>query len=617
MNAVIKLAKKTHYRKKLEENKDNPKRLWSTLFEIIHRKKGEDFLPKHFNHEGKDISDPDEIAQKFNKFFSSVGVCLDQQLPLSNMDPLMYIPDVQDNTDEEFELQAVSALDIQIIISQMNMTGAGVDGINSKLLKKLSPYIITEITHLMNLCLTKKVFPKCLKIAQIKPIFKAGSKFMFTNYRPISILPTFSKILERIMYNQLSQYLNDNNILYDNQFGFRKNHSTYMPVSMLYDHATLGMSKGQTPVAIFLDLRKAFDTVHHAILLRKMQKYGVGGDTLNIFKSYLEERTQILKLGSLGVTSSPEPVTIGVPQGSIIGPLLFSVYINDMHRISDKFKLYNFADDSVLTFVEDDLENTKQTIATVTPLIFKWLCANRLSLNTSKTFYQIYSHLDNKPNINIEFNGQQINRSKLVRYLGITIEEPLTWKAHIKRTYNTVSRNIGLITRARSYLDKKTMLTLYHAIVLPYLSYGAFIWGSTYPSNLTCLIMIQKRIIRRIDNAYHRAPSSPIFKKLNLLKITDIITQQQLLILHKILTGNMPLSYASFFNLWVPNRETRQVIHFAQPFAELNYRKFSFTVACPRAWNNIIASKIPDLADVPISKYLFKKITKEMFVEDY
>ena len=144
----------------------------------------------------------------------------------------------------------------------------------------------------MNLCLYKNVFPKCLKIAVIKPIFKAGSKFEFTNYRPISILPSISKILERIIYNQLSEFLTANNSLYDYQFGFRKKHCTYMPVSILYDNITSSMANSQTPIAIYLDLKKAFDTVHHDILLQKLSKYGNGDETLNIFKSYLNERCQ-------------------------------------------------------------------------------------------------------------------------------------------------------------------------------------------------------------------------------------------------------------------------------------------------------------------------------------
>ena len=308
---------------------------------------------------------------------------------------------------------------------------------------------------------------------------------------------------------------------------------------------------------------------------------------------------------------------MGVPQGSVIGPLLFNIYVNDMQRISDIHKIYNFADDTVLLVSSENIMSAEQAIGALTPKIYDWLCANRLSLNTKKTYYQIYSHLEEKPNINIEFSGHKINRTKAIRYLGVTMDEKLDWKAHISRTLSTVSRNIGLISRARYILDKKSMLMLYHAIVLPHYSYCAFVWGTTYPTNLDSLVISQKRIVRRIENVHYRAHTSPIFKKLNILKLRDLITQQKLLVLHNFLTGNMPISYARSFNLHQPERDTRQTIHFVQPSVYHNYRQFAFTVACPRTWNDVIASRIPDLNDIPASKYQFKKITKKIFVDNY
>ena len=196
LNKTIKAAKNKYYKEQLEENKDNPKRLWGTLFEIINKKKGHDHLPAHFEHQDKLIHKPVDIAEGFNNFFSTIGGTLEQNLPITTTDPLSFLPEF--NGDAQFQLDPIGAEEVAQIILTMNMTGAGFDGINAKLLKKLCPYIIHEITYLMNLCLQQKIFPKCLKIAVIKPIYKSGHRSSFTNYRPISILPTISKVLEII-----------------------------------------------------------------------------------------------------------------------------------------------------------------------------------------------------------------------------------------------------------------------------------------------------------------------------------------------------------------------------------------------------------------------------------
>ena len=348
-----------------------------------------------------------------------------------------------------------------------------------------------------------------------------------------------------------------------------------------------------------------------------MSKYGVGCETIKIFESYLKNRTQKTSLKSLDVISTPKEVSIGVPQGSIIGPLLFSLYVNDMSKIADAPKTLLFADDCAMVIAGDSLQEVEAKIGDISPLIFDWLCANRLTLNTVKTYYQIYSIKGIKPDINIQFNTHKIARSNTVRYLGVIFDEKLSWKPHIDKTRNTIARNVGLISRAKFLLTKKEMKTLYTSLISPYFSYCSFIWGTTYPTNLLDLIRIQKRIVRRIEGVHHLAHSSPIFKKLDLLKFPDLVTQQQLVILHSFLNGTMPQSYSCYFKLWQPSRDTRLRLHFEEPFAGNNYRMFSFKNACPKAWNTIIASNIPDLADVPYSKCLFKKVTKKIFVDSY
>lgn len=600
----------------MEEHKNDSRKLWKTINNIIgHNKKNTNKLPESFQCEGTAISNPFEIASQFNHFFATIGKNLESLLPRPANDPLDFLNDA--NVDDRMTLLPVSNDIIMSIIVNLKNTGPGADNISAVLLKKLAPHLINEITYLMNLCLESQTFPDILKVAIVKPLFKSGMTNDFGNYRPISILPVLSKVLERILHSQLSDFLEQNNVLYDYQFGFRKLHSTFMPISLIHDQITSSLSKNKSCVGIYLDLKKAFDTVDHEILLKKMSRYGIQNDSLQIFRSYLRNRIQITRLDDLNIMSQPENICVGVPQGSILGPILFTIYINDIYKSSLVPRYFLFADDTSIFFSGKSLSDVEHKVNQELPLICAWLCSNRLSLNTSKTFYQIYSVGDKKPDISIYLNQTQINRSESVKYLGVNMDENLKWKTHITKTCNTLRRNIGVIARARFMLNNKTLLLLYNSLILPYLSYNACIWGTNFETNLSKVINLQKRIIRLIDSAEPRATSSPIFKRLNLLKFPDIVNQQKIMILHSFIHGKLPTVFSNLFQLHTSTRFTRRVVHFQETAAETVYRSFALPLNCPRLWNDTIATQIPDLEDIPFSKSFFKKVTKRLLTSNY
>ena len=271
----------------------------------------------------------------------------------------------------------------------------GHDGLSTILLKAIKHDICKPITLIINQSLYTGIFPNKLKLAKVIPIYKKGDNTKLENYRPISILPAISKIFERAIFDQLSEHLKNKNVLYSSQYGFRKHHSTELAVLELIDRITQELDNSHVSINIYLDLSKAFDTLDHNILLYKLNCYGIRGPALNLFKSYLSNRQQYVEFRNY--RSPYAPISIGVPQGSILGPLLFIIYVNDITAASDIFNCTMYADDTTLSTSINCSENYNNCdlINSELSKINEWLIVNKLSLNTSKTKYMLF-HMPQK-----------------------------------------------------------------------------------------------------------------------------------------------------------------------------------------------------------------------------
>ena len=473
---LINVAKQNHIKEKIESSKDDIKKLWKSLkdFGLTGKTKKSSCNIGLMDENTNEINfDKKYVSNKFNSFFCNIAKKLVDKLPSGHNIKYEKVSEFYKNkgvTDDKLKLKKMSEDEICKLLNKLNVAKAtGHDGLSARFLKDGASIISSPLTYVINLSLECSQVPNAFKTAKVLPLFKKGDRNNCGNYRPVSILPVVSKIFERVVCNQLQEYLYDNNLLYVNQSGFRKHHSTDTALISLSNMIFENMDQGNFTGLILLDLQKAFDTVNHEILLHKLKLIGACPKTVTWFKSYLTGRSQFVDVGRM--RSDPDQVVCGVPQGSILGPVLFLLYLNDMSTpIDQNCSLFLYADDSALAVSSPDINYIQERLSTNMNSLSGWLLENKLSLHLGKTECILFGNskkLSKAGDLDIVCNGVKIQNTKCIKYLGCFIDNLMSGTRMYENTIKKINNTINFLYRNKQVFNQACKKMLINSLVQP------------------------------------------------------------------------------------------------------------------------------------------------------
>ena len=576
---VCRHARNNHWSEFFEENLGNIKKIWNKANQVLNRGKKDQSFPSVFMKDGKKITGSKNIADNFNAFFINIGQSLAGNFESTN-EFEKYIPKSNSSVRS---FSPVTKEDVHKIIKSLKLKGStGFDCVSNKLVRGLRTELAYPLKIVINDSLQSGIVPSQLKIAKVLPLYKAGNKQDFSNYRPISLLNVFSKVLEKAAYKQLYDWF-EQKFLIKTQFGFRnKSETVHAIFNFLNNIDNHGQNKYQS--GVFLDLKKAFDCVSHRILLRKLELYGIKDSALAWFKSYLSGRSQ--RVLFKGILSDKMWIRIGVPQGSILGPLLFLIYINDLPGASKLLESL-FADDTTFQASGKTLEELEEFMNTELAKAAQWFKDNQLTLHPGKTRYILLNSKGKTLDIRLEGTPiKQISHRSdetSFKFLGIMIDESLNWKEHISYLHGKLRKSFFSLCRIKNLFPTKLKVLLFNALFKSHIEYGIQVWGQG--TGIQKIEIIQKKMVRALFTKSGFGHTEPIMKRLGILRVRDLYVLRSVCSIAKIHQELIPDTITDMFDFGEDKRRTGE-IKLPRRTSALSDKLPKYCLA--KIWNKII-----------------------------
>ena len=577
LTCVINSAKNSFNVNRVMECKNDRKKMWQIINEL--RGKTKKIIKPSFTIDNVKITNRRLISNEFNKYFNSIASKLNDSLlenPLSSSVFRTFEDFLAPETPQSIFMEECSENEIMEIISNFDNNKAS--DIPIRVIKRTSHVTAPVMAKYFNVLMMEGIFPEVLKVGKITPIFKKGSQEDLGNYRPVSTLPVFGKIFEKVIYTRLYNFALSKNIIDPNQFGFRKSHSTSHALNHSVKIISDNLKNKKHTLGIFIDLSKAFDTIDHKTLVAKLSRYGIRGNALKLISCYLASRTQYTDV--LGEKSDSLIVQFGVPQGSVLGPLLFLLYINDISRASNLGTFILFADDTNIFIAGDSVKEVYAKGNELLRSVQEYMYVNKLHINMTKCCYIHFkpkaftkhradSDFEEDPKLFI--GDSPIKSTSQTKFLGVTIDENLSWEAHISATRRKLNYATATLNRIRDSLPVHLRKDLYHTLFESHLTYCISVWGGAPASKIGCLWLAQKQCIRVLFGDkeaylnkfmtavscrpyqsqllglefYTQEHTKPLFKKHSIMGLNNLYVYHTFMEIFKVLKFHSPISIHS------------------------------------------------------------------------
>lgn len=524
-NALLKRSKLAYHNKLIDNSHNKNKTVWNLVNKETGRKKIKNNIS--LNLEGSRCSDPKQLADAFVEYFANIT---EKKLfdHFGNSRPVSCtVSEIVNNT---FFFYPVGPNEVINIINDLkNKHNGGIDCLSVKLLKTLSTHLAQHIAHLINLSVVNCRFPNTLKKATVLPVFKKNNREDIVNYRPISLLSVFSKVFERIIFDRMFNFIDRFKIMASCQHGFRRGKSTQSAACSFTANIYKLLDSGKHVAGLFFDLSRAFDSLSFSFIKCKLYNIGFRGVFLDWIVGYLSDRTMFVKVEN--AASDCRNIGIGVPQGSVLGPLIFLLFVNDLPNSIDSANLTMFADDTSVVVSARTSEELSEVCQNLIVSFLNWCNSNALILNVDKTIL-IYFRSWNDPEakLSVTINNSVLHSSDSTKFLGVYLDCQLNWSKHIDMLNKTINRSLYAISRIRSSLPLHALLNIYYSLVYSHLSYNVVLWGNAVNSRK--ILVTQKRILRNmfginpresckglfVDNKILTLPCIYIYKTLSYVK---------------------------------------------------------------------------------------------------